>query len=48
MKGDWTWGDFFQAVVGVVQWTIAILSVAGTLALVGWILKMILKKDKAK
>jgi hypothetical protein len=37
-----------QTVFGVIQWTIAILSVAGTLALIGWILTMILKKDKAK
>ena len=43
----WTWTGFFQSALGVLQWSIAILSVAGTLALVGWILKMILKKDKA-
>jgi hypothetical protein len=48
MKGDWTWGDFFQALLGVMQWTIAIISVAGTLALFGWILTMVMKKDKAK
>jgi hypothetical protein len=48
MKGNWTWGDFFQALTGVLQWTIAIVSVAGTLALFGWILTMIVKKDKAK
>ena len=47
MKGDWTWSDFLQAFLGVLQWTIAIVSVAGTLALIGWILTMILKKDKA-
>jgi hypothetical protein len=48
MKGDWTWGDFLQALLGVLQWTIAIVSVAGTLALFGWILTMVMKKDKAK
>ena len=32
--------------LGILQWSIAIVSVAGTLALVGWIIKMILKKDK--
>lgn len=47
MNGDWTWGEFFRAAVGVVQWAIAIVSVAGTLALIGWIMMMILKKDKA-
>jgi hypothetical protein len=40
--------NFFGALLGVVQWTIAIISVAGTLALFTWILKMILKKDKAQ
>jgi hypothetical protein len=48
MKGAWTWGDFLQALLGVLQWTIAIVSVAGTLALFGWILTMVMKKDKAK
>jgi hypothetical protein len=48
MNGDWTWGDVFQAAVGVLQWTIAILAVGGTLALFGWILTMILRKDKAQ
>ena len=48
MKTDWTWGDFFQSLFGVFQWTIAIFSVAGTLALFSWIIMMILKKDKAK
>lgn len=37
-----------DTVIGVVQWTIAIVSVAGTLALIGWILTMVFKKDKAK
>jgi hypothetical protein len=48
MNGNWTWSNFFGAFLGVVQWTIAIISVAGTLALFTWILKMILKKDKAQ
>jgi hypothetical protein len=48
MKGNWTWSDFFGAALGVFQWSLAILSVAGTLALFTWILKMILKKDKAQ
>jgi hypothetical protein len=48
MNGNWTWSNFFGALLGVVQWTIAIISVAGTLALFTWILKMILKKDKAQ
>jgi hypothetical protein len=47
MTHDWTLGDFFQSLLGVLQWTIAIVSVAGTLALISWILMMILKKDKA-
>ena len=48
MKTDWTWGDFFQAILGVLQWTIAIVSVVGTVALFSWILTMIVKKDKAE
>ena len=40
------WRDVFDAAVGVIQWTIAIAAVLGTLALIGWILKMIVKKDK--
>jgi hypothetical protein len=35
-----------KIIVGIIQWSIAILSVIGTLGLVGWILKMILTKDK--
>jgi hypothetical protein len=45
---DWTWGDLVQALLGILQWTIAILSVAGTLALAGWILTMFFRKDKAE
>ncbi len=48
MKNGWTWGDFFQALVGVLQWSVIVVSVAATLALVVWILSMILRKDKAK
>jgi hypothetical protein len=48
MNGHWTWSNFFGALLGVLQWAIAIISVAGTLALFTWILKMILKKDKAQ
>ena len=47
MNHHWTWSGFFDSLLGVVQWTVAIVSVVGTLALFGWILKMILKKDKA-
>lgn len=32
--------------VGLLEWTVAIVSVVGTLALVGWLLKMIVQKDK--
>lgn len=38
-----TWGELL---IGVLQWTIAIISVAGTVALVGWIAVMFIKKDK--
>jgi len=48
MNGDWTWSDVFGALVGVLQWSIAIVSVAGTLALFTWILMMVFKKHKAK
>jgi hypothetical protein len=37
-----------KSLLGVLQWTIAILSVAATVALLAWILVMVLKKDKAK
>ena len=40
------WRGVFDVAVGLIQWTIAIAAVLGTLALVGWILKMIVKKDK--
>lgn len=32
--------------VGLLEWTVAIISVVGTVALVGWIVKMIVQKDK--
>ena len=35
-----------EMIVGVLQWTVAILSVAGTLALFTWIAVMFLKKDR--
>jgi hypothetical protein len=38
--------EVFTIAVGIVRWTIAIVSVAGTVALAGWILKMIFTKDK--
>ena len=31
--------------IGVLQWTIAIASIAGTVALIGWIIYMFVKKD---
>jgi hypothetical protein len=43
---DFTWGQIFSVALGLLQWTIAIISVFGTLLLFGWILKMIVKKDK--
>ena len=48
MSSDWTLGDVFQTLVGVIQWTIAILAVGGTFALFGWILTMVVRKDKAQ
>jgi hypothetical protein len=48
MTSDWTWHGFFQLVLGILQWTLAILSVAATVALFSWILLLISKKDKAK
>ena len=45
---DLTWGQIFNIGLGVLQWSIAIVSVIGTLALVGWMIKMVVTKDKAK
>ena len=33
-------------IIGVLQWTVAIASILGTLALFTWIAVMLLKKDK--
>ena len=35
-----------KLVFNVLRWTIAILSVAGTLALIGWMAVMFFKKDR--
>jgi hypothetical protein len=48
MNTTWTWAGFFTSLLGVLQWTIAVLAVAGTLGLFGWIVMMIVRKDKAK
>ena len=45
---DLTWSQIFNIGMGLLQWTIAIAAVAGTIALIGWIVMMIVKKDKAK
>jgi hypothetical protein len=37
-----------DTLLGVLQNTLAILSVAGTLALFGWIFLMIVRKDRPK
>ena len=37
-----------DTLLGVLQWTLAILSVAGTLLLFTWIVTMIVRKDKPK
>ena len=35
-----------RTLLGVIQWTLAIGSVAGTVALVTWLIVMFVKKDK--
>jgi small neutral amino acid transporter SnatA (MarC family) len=42
------WEDLHigKIIVGIFQLSVAIVSVVGTLALLGWILKMIFTKDK--
>jgi hypothetical protein len=35
-----------RIVLGVVQWTVAIFAVAGTIALFTWIIVMLVKKDR--
>src|SRR6058998_2834438 len=37
-----------RSLVGVLQWTLAIFSVTGTVALFGWILLLIIRKDRPK
>jgi len=37
---------WLDIVFGLLQWTVAILSVLATLALFGWIVMMIVKKDR--
>jgi len=41
-----TFGQIFTIAVGLIQWTIAIAAVIGTVGLIGWILKMFVTKDK--
>jgi len=36
----------WSTVIGVLQWTIAIAGILGTLALFTWIVVMLVKKDK--
>jgi hypothetical protein len=48
MSGTWSWRDVATAFFGIVQWTIAIAAVLGTLGLFTWILVMFVKSDKAK
>ena len=43
---DLTSGHIEKIIIDIFRWSIAIVSVSGTLALFGWILKMILTKDK--
>jgi len=35
-----------ETLLGVLQWTIAIVSVAGTIALITWVAVLFLKKDR--
>lgn len=37
---------FLRSLLGVLQWTLAIGSVAGTLALFTWIIVMVVRKDR--
>jgi hypothetical protein len=43
---DLTFSQILNIGLGLLQWSVAILSVVGTLALFGWIVMMIVKKDK--
>jgi hypothetical protein len=37
-----------DSLLGVLQWTIAIVSITGTLVLFSWIVLMIVRKDRSK
>jgi hypothetical protein len=39
-------GSYFRFAVGVLQWTVAIAAVIGTLALFTWVIAMVVKKDR--
>jgi hypothetical protein len=43
---DLTLSQILNIGLGLIQWSVAIVSVVGTLALFGWIVRMIIKKDK--
>jgi hypothetical protein len=43
-----TFEQLFRIAVGIVEWTVAIASVVGTVALVGWILKMIVIDERSE
>jgi len=45
-SGGLTFDHIGTIIVGILKLSVAIVSVVGTLALLGWILKMILTKDK--
>jgi len=38
--------DFLTSTLGILQWTLAIGSVIGTIALFTWIVLMVFKKDR--
>jgi hypothetical protein len=39
-------GTIYGLAIGLLQWTIAIAAVVGTLALFTWIVVMVVKKDR--
>jgi hypothetical protein len=41
-----SWSDLGTIVLNILRWAMAVVSVAATLGLFAWILKMILKKEK--
>ena len=45
---DLSFSQILTIAVGLLEWAIAIASVVGTLALIGWLLKMIVQKDKPR